>query len=133
MASRVARGGVVSGRLTRGTRAEVEALISAYPRELRAVANRVIDPLLGTVAVLADGGALLWRWPPGVSVRMTADLKAELRGNGSAEHVEEFGDCSGVVLGPTDYGQGRRGPELDVRWQPSGLRYAYAPEHLEVV
>lgn len=38
----------------------------------------------------------------------------------------------GIVLGPTDYGT-QQGPEVDVRWLPSGLRYAYSPESLKVV
>ena len=51
---------------------------------------------------------------------------------GSAEHVAEFGDCVGIVQGLTDYGS-RQGPEVDVRWQPSNLRYAYHPDELEPV
>jgi len=58
----------------------------------------------------------------------------------STEHVEEFGECVGVVSGPTDYNNvpsghvdydpNKVGPELDVRWEPSGLRYAYAATSL---
>lgn len=66
----------------------------------------------------------------GTQVRMSETLKASLIANGCADHVEEFGDWVGTVDGPTDYGA-HSGPEVDVRWQPSGLRYAYAPEHLE--
>jgi len=39
--------------------------------------------------------------------------------------------CIGVVVGPmfpnTDF------PEVDVRWQPSNLKYGYNPEDLEEV
>jgi hypothetical protein len=50
------------------------------------------------------------------------------------EHVAEFGLCRGQVIGPTFTDPVvDQAPEVDVRWQPSGLRYAYAPEHLEVI
>ena len=68
---------------------------------------------------------------PGTRVRMSARLKSMLI-PGSAEHVAEFGDCVGIVQGLTDYGS-RQGPEVDVRWQPSNLRYAYHPDELEPV
>jgi hypothetical protein len=58
----------------------------------------------------------------------------------SAGHVAEFGECEGVVLGPTDYNNAKPGesgydsakvgPEVDVRWEPSRLRYAYDPDEL---
>lgn len=58
----------------------------------------------------------------------------------STAHVEEFGQCIGVVEGLTDYNNSNEphdpnkvGPEYDVRWQPSNLRYGYQPEHLELV
>ncbi len=63
----------------------------------------------------------------GARVRMTEALKAGLRVNDCAAHVEEFGDCVGIVDGPAD----GYGPDLDVRWQPSGLRYAYLAKWLE--
>ena len=63
---------------------------------------------------------------------MSERFKEALRANDSREHVEEFGDCVGVVQGPTDYGS-QQGPEVDVRWQPSNLRYAYHPDNLERV
>lgn len=68
----------------------------------------------------------------GDRVKISKELKRIFRSNGSAEHVREFGGCLGIVDGPTDYGGGVYGPELDIRWQPSGLRYAYAPEYLQV-
>lgn len=67
----------------------------------------------------------------GTMVRMTPNLKRAMRANGSGEHVDEFGHCIGVVIGPmfpdTDW------PEVDVRWQPSNLRYGYHPNELEIV
>jgi hypothetical protein len=60
----------------------------------------------------------------------------------STAHIEEFGDCVGVVSGLTDYNNvppghadyesDKVGPELDVRWEPSGLRYAYALANLRL-
>lgn len=67
----------------------------------------------------------------GTKVRMSAKLKESLSRNDSAEHVREFGNCIGVVLGPTDY-KSCLGPEVDVRWLSSNLRYAYHPDDLEV-
>lgn len=49
----------------------------------------------------------------------------------SREHIEEFGDCVGVVDGPV-FEQGI-GVEMDVYWEPSGLRYGYHPNDLEAV
>lgn len=91
----------------------------------------------------------------GARVRMTTAFKAKMRGRClpgkhaglrnpdpempdegcmkcSTGHIEEFGECEGVVQGLTDYGS-QKGPEVDVRWQPSNLRYAYHPSHLELV
>ena len=48
----------------------------------------------------------------------------------SWEHVKEFEDCTGIVIGPVEWGSGTSGPEVDVRWQPSNLRYAYLPDRL---
>jgi len=88
---------------------------------------------------------------PGTKVRMTAAGKTMLQANSDrvqryrddADHetlsnVEEFGDCIGIIAGPTDYTGSecqikQLGPEVDVRWQPSNLRYAYLPEHLEII
>lgn len=60
---------------------------------------------------------------------MSEELKRKLRASGSGEHVDEFGECVGVVQGLLDYGS-QQGPEVDVRWQPSNLRYGYLPEEL---
>ena len=67
---------------------------------------------------------------PGDIVRMNAACKRALFKTGSHDHVKEFSRCYGVVVGPTDYGT-QQGPELDVRWQPSNLRYTYPPEFLK--
>lgn len=68
----------------------------------------------------------------GTWVRMTEQHKEELRANDSGDHVDEFGDCIGIVEGLVDYGK-QKGPEVDVRWHPSKLRYAYHPLDLEEV
>lgn len=66
---------------------------------------------------------------PGDVVRMNAACKRALFKTGSHDHVREFGRCYGVVLGLTDYGN-QQGPEWDVRWQPSDLRYTYDEKYL---
>ena len=75
----------------------------------------------------------------GSRIRMTADLKARMW-EGSRDHVYEFGECVGVVDGFVDFHNvgdpldiGKIGPEVNVRWQPSDLRYAYHPSDLEIV
>jgi hypothetical protein len=71
----------------------------------------------------------------GKKVRMTEAFKKLLTGerrfSDSPDHVEEFGHCVGTVECLVDYGE-FQGPEVDVRW-PSGFRYAYPPDGLEVV
>jgi hypothetical protein len=69
---------------------------------------------------------------PGTLVRMKPALKQGFIKNGCKAHVDEFGHCIGVVEGPVDYGNSL-GPEVDVRWQPSNLRYMYHPDELEEV
>ncbi len=68
---------------------------------------------------------------PGSKVRMSTRLMAAFRSNGSREHVTEFGGCVGIVEGLVDYGT-QMGPDVDVRWIPSYLRYAYQPEDLRI-
>lgn len=64
---------------------------------------------------------------------MTEEYKAWMRQfKVNLPHIDEFGDCVGTVEGPVDYGV-QKGPELNVRWQPSNLRYGYHPDHLEEV
>jgi hypothetical protein len=59
--------------------------------------------------------------------------------NCSRAHVLEFMNCIGVVIELTNYNNGAEsdpnkiGPEYDVRWQPSNLRYCYDPKHLEKI
>jgi hypothetical protein len=62
-------------------------------------------------------------------VKMSEFLKQTLKGNGCEEHVIEFGNCIGIVEGKC-YPDNEFADEVDVRWQPSGLRYAYFPEEL---
>jgi hypothetical protein len=70
---------------------------------------------------------------PGARVRMSQACKDKLRANASGAHVNEFGSCVGIVEGPTNWNSDEHGPEVDVRWEPSGLRYAYHPDELEIV
>jgi hypothetical protein len=59
----------------------------------------------------------------------------------STAHIVEFGESVGVVQGLTDYNHcepgtpeydsAKVGPEVDVRWEPHNLRYAYLPGDLE--
>lgn len=102
----------------------------------------------------------LWR---GAKVRMTEELKKVMRGKCgeagkhvgpfsqddgeepdcygcSSEHIAEFEDSVGIVQGFADYNnqgevrdESKVGPEVDVRWQPDNLRYAYDPKYLVVV
>ncbi len=65
-------------------------------------------------------------------VRMSGRLKRAFRANLSGDHVLEFGESVGIVEGLTAY-DGFDGPELEVRWQPSGLRYAYDSSGLVLV
>ena len=66
----------------------------------------------------------------GDRVRMRKTLKQKLIANGSRAHLEEFGEAIGVVDGPVAWSSETIGPELDVRWLPDRLRYAYQPEDL---
>jgi hypothetical protein len=61
----------------------------------------------------------------------------------SGHHILEFGGCVGVVEGLLDYNNvpkdhpdydvAKIGPEWNVRWAPSQLRYAYGVEDLVIV
>jgi hypothetical protein len=51
----------------------------------------------------------------------------------SRAHIKEFGRKIGVVLGLVDWGNGNIGPEYDVRWKHTKLKYAYAQEDLQIV
>lgn len=67
---------------------------------------------------------------------MSDTLKKVLTGNGCKEHIDEFGDCIGIVEDLVNYNNdgennpNKIGPEFNVRWQPSKLRYGYLPEDL---
>ena len=73
----------------------------------------------------------------GDKVKMSVSLKESLIKNDCKEHVDEFGDCIGIVEGFVNYNNDgendpeKIGPELNVRWQPSNLRYGYDVENLE--
>jgi len=62
-------------------------------------------------------------------VKLSKQIKQNLRKNGCDQHIREFGSCFGVVIGPVNYGNSI-GPEVDVRWQPSNLKYAYSFDDL---
>lgn len=65
----------------------------------------------------------------GALVKMSEELKRIMRGNGSGAHIDEFGDCVGIVQGHVVV-NGIKWPEVDVRWLPSNLKYAYPPDLL---
>lgn len=48
----------------------------------------------------------------------------------SSDHVKEFGECIGVVVGYTNWSDGVVGPEVDVKWLPDNLKYAYDEDDL---
>jgi len=60
---------------------------------------------------------------PGARVRMSERLKSALCRNGCWAHVAEFGSCAGAIIGWD-------GPDVRVRWEPSGLCYTYLPKDL---
>lgn len=76
-------------------------------------------------------------------VRMSKALKEKLKANNSFEHVKEFGNCTGVIEGLVDYNSvkpgetgydpSKVGPEVNVRWKPSNLRYAYSLDDLDEI
>ena len=70
------------------------------------------------------------RLPPDTRVRLTQAAQDALVANGCAEHVAEFGGCEGVVEDLVVWSADQIGPEVNVRWEPSGLRYAYHPDEL---
>ena len=61
-------------------------------------------------------------------VRMSEKFISEMMLGESKDHVEEFKDCIGKVEGPS-YPNGE-GPEVDVRWMPSNLKYGYFTDNL---
>lgn len=89
---------------------------------------------------------------PGTRVRMSDELKRVLRGRCgeagahigpfddvdsdcfacSSAHVDEFGECVGIVQGKM-FPDVDDAPEVNVIWTPSGLCYGYDPAMLAVV
>lgn len=68
----------------------------------------------------------------GTLVKMSEEFKAQMINSESKEHIEEFGECIGVVLGKV-YPDLEDADEIDVRWYPSNLKYAYYPNNLTIV
>jgi len=66
----------------------------------------------------------------GARVKMSASFKTKMQEADMQAHVDEFGRCTSVVLGLTAYDPDHLGPEVDVRWLPSNLKYAYSPDDL---
>ena len=62
----------------------------------------------------------------GDKVKMSEGLKEAMRQNGSKEHIKEFGECIGIVEGITYENEDGTDVDVDVRWQPSNLRYGYS-------
>lgn len=58
----------------------------------------------------------------GAKVCMSESCKQQLIVNDSDEHVAEFGHCIGIVESLVEWVDSI-GPEVNVRWQPSNLRY----------
>lgn len=65
-------------------------------------------------------------------VRMTDLFLFENRWNLFIKsHIEEFGNCFGLVEDLCF--EGLVDSEVNVRWFPSGFRYAYSPNDLEII
>jgi len=64
----------------------------------------------------------------GTRVKLSEETKKAYRESGSVEHIDEFGECEGIVIGETF--PDLNCPEVDVRWIPSGLRYGYNESEL---
>lgn len=65
----------------------------------------------------------------GDTVKMSDSLKKSLTDNNCQEHVEEFGDCIGIVES-WEYPNEEDINIVNVRWKPSELRYAYSTDLL---
>ncbi len=59
----------------------------------------------------------------GSLVKLNQSIKEKYISNGCQDHIQEFGDCIGLVVG---YMFPDTEEFVDVRWQPSNLRYGYA-------
>ena len=57
----------------------------------------------------------------GDKVKMSDNLKQNLIESGCKDHVDEFGECVGIIEDRVWEDEN----DFNVRWQPSGLRYMY--------
>ena len=94
-----------------------------------------------------EGGPAQWcvsvRGADGLNLAYGMGLSPEEAAGKILEHVEEFGECIGTVIDLLDYNNVPKthpdhnpaliGPEWNVRWQPSNLRYAYVAEELDIL
>jgi hypothetical protein len=71
-------------------------------------------------------------FPSHTRVRMTDACRRRLISTGAADHAADFGDCVGTVEPVVLVGRLADG-DVEVRWQPSGLKYVYARDELEPV
>lgn len=68
----------------------------------------------------------------GTIVKMSESCKTQLINNNCKDHVDEFGECEGVVIGPM-FPEVENCEDVDVRWKPSNLKYGYSPDQLEII
>jgi len=68
---------------------------------------------------------------PGTRVRMTKLYKMWMYARECALHIDEFGNCVGIVEG--DSGRDIYGPTITVYWVPSGHRFDYSISDVEIV
>lgn len=63
----------------------------------------------------------------GDNVKMTDEfVTTNLNDPNIKDHIKEFKDCNGIVIEVVD-------DFAEVRWEPSGLRYAYHISNLESI
>lgn len=60
---------------------------------------------------------------------MTEEHKQRMLATGSDEHIEELGDCEGIVEGPVDYGT-LQGPEAGMRYRASMFQCVWRRKYL---
>lgn len=69
-------------------------------------------------------------------VKMSWTLRFKLLFRGNFRHLFEFGFRKGIVEDFVNYNnenenlKAKIGPEINIRWLPSKLRYCYLPEEL---
>ena len=66
----------------------------------------------------------------GDKVKMRKSYMNKLLNNDSAEHIKEFGECEGTVVG---FCNKNLYDFVDVKWEPSNLRYGYPIDGLEII